>query len=98
MKSSMTQATHKGVINNHLPVDRQVRDSICPLKKNYKQMKEKTDLYMIRGYLSALFIFLMFAACTSLQQKAQNQFSAGEYQMAISSFSQVLEKEPDNPE
>ncbi|MEX2567087.1 MAG: OmpA family protein [Cyclobacteriaceae bacterium] len=53
---------------------------------------------MIRGYLSALFIFLMFAACTSLQQKAQNQFSAGEYQMAISSFSQVLEKEPDNPE
>ncbi len=61
-------------------------------------MKKKTDSYLTSGYLVALSLLLMFASCTSLQQKAQNQFSAGEYQMAISSFSQVLEKEPDNPE
>ena len=36
------------------------------------------------------------AACTSLQQKAQSQFEAGEYQLAISSFSKILEENPDD--
>ena len=38
------------------------------------------------------------AGCTSLQQKAVGQFSAGEYQVAIGTFSQILEKDPENPE
>ncbi|WP_114748351.1 OmpA family protein [Pleomorphovibrio marinus] len=46
----------------------------------------------------SILIVVFFAACTSLQQRGQNQFSAGEYQMAISTYSQVLEKEPENPE
>ena len=36
------------------------------------------------------------AACTSLQQKAQSQFEAGEYQLAINSFSRILEENPDD--
>ena len=36
------------------------------------------------------------AACTSLQQKAQSQFEAGEYQLAINSFSKILEENPDD--
>ena len=38
------------------------------------------------------------AACTSLQQKAQSQFEAGEYQLAINSFSKILEENPDDPQ
>ncbi len=46
----------------------------------------------------SLVIAVLFASCTSLLQRGQNQFSAGEYQLAISTFSQVLEKEPENRE
>lgn len=39
-----------------------------------------------------------FASCTSLIQKGQGQFQSGEYQLAIGTFSKVLEKDPDNKE
>lgn len=50
---------------------------------------------------SALFLgllILLFGSCTSLFQKGQNQFVAGDYQLAINSFSKVLEDDPDNKE
>lgn len=50
---------------------------------------------MKRSIPFIVFISLFMAACTSLQQKAQSQFEAGEYQLAINSFSKILE---DNPE
>lgn len=53
---------------------------------------------MKRGYYYLILITILSAGCTSLQQKGINQFSSGEYQVAISTFSQVLEKEPENPE
>lgn len=51
---------------------------------------------MKRSFLFLGFISLFMAACTSLQQKAQSQFEAGEYQLAIGSFSQILEENPDD--
>lgn len=47
---------------------------------------------------SALFlvVMLILGSCTSLYQKGQNQFSAGEYQVAINTFSRILENDPDN--
>ncbi|MFC4872348.1 OmpA family protein [Negadavirga shengliensis] len=53
---------------------------------------------MKRGYITILSILVIFTSCVSLQQKAKNHFSTGEYQLAIATFSQLLEKEPDNPE
>jgi len=50
---------------------------------------------MKRSIPFIVIISLLMAACTSLQQKAQSQFEAGEYQLAINSFSKILE---DNPE
>ncbi|WP_194777324.1 OmpA family protein [Pararhodonellum marinum] len=50
------------------------------------------------NYLFVVLIGLFFESCSSLQQKAMNQFDAGEYQLAISSFSEILEKDPDNIE
>ncbi|WP_210416902.1 OmpA family protein [Echinicola soli] len=47
-------------------------------------------------FLSSLFIFLFLVGCTSLQQKGEKQFAAGEYQMAIGTFSKVLADNPDN--
>lgn len=35
-------------------------------------------------------------SCTSLYQKGQNQFQAGDYQLAINTFSKILEEEPEN--
>lgn len=50
----------------------------------------------------SLFFIILFGllgtACTSLYKKGQKQFSSGEYQYAISTFSKVLEKDPDNKE
>ncbi|PRY89559.1 OmpA family protein [Mongoliibacter ruber] len=43
-------------------------------------------------------LILLFGSCTSLFQKGQNQFAGGEYQLAISTFSKVLEDDPDNKE
>lgn len=39
---------------------------------------------------------IVFGSCTSLFQKGQNQFRAGEYQVAINTFSKILEDDPDN--
>lgn len=47
-------------------------------------------------FLSVLFIFLFLVGCTSLQQKGEKQFAAGEYQMAIGTFSKVLADNPDD--
>ena len=57
------------------------------------------DINMTRScyYLVVLTLFVV-GGCTSLQQKGMNQFSSGEYQVAIGTFSQVLEKEPENLE
>jgi outer membrane protein OmpA-like peptidoglycan-associated protein/tetratricopeptide (TPR) repeat protein len=46
-------------------------------------------------------VFLVLAvmvtsSCTSLYQKGQNQFQAGDYQLAINTFSKILEEEPEN--
>lgn len=48
------------------------------------------------GYRYIFALLILFSGCTSLQQKGINQFSAGEYQVAIGTFSQILEKEPEN--
>lgn len=53
---------------------------------------------MKRSFPFIVFLSLWMAGCTSLQQKAQSQFEAGEYQMAIGSYSKVLEDNPENPE
>lgn len=45
-----------------------------------------------------IMIVLVLGSCTSLFQKGQNQFQAGEYQLAISTFSRILEEDPDNKE
>jgi outer membrane protein OmpA-like peptidoglycan-associated protein/tetratricopeptide (TPR) repeat protein len=39
---------------------------------------------------------LLISSCTSLYQKGQNQFQEGDYQLAISSFSKILEEDPEN--
>ncbi|WP_373494934.1 OmpA family protein [Aquiflexum sp.] len=39
---------------------------------------------------------ILISSCTSLYQKGQNQFQAGDYQLAINSFSKILEDEPEN--
>ncbi len=47
----------------------------------------------------AVFLVLLnvlLGSCTSLFQKGQNQFQSGEYDLAINTFLQVLEDEPDN--
>ena len=47
----------------------------------------------------AIFLVVMLVtlgSCTSLFQKGQNQFSAGEYQLAINTFSRILEEDPQN--
>jgi peptidoglycan-associated lipoprotein len=53
---------------------------------------------MKRSAVSLLSVLIIFSACTSLQQKGQKQFQAGEYQYAIATFSKVLENDPDNKE
>ena len=45
-----------------------------------------------------IFISFWMAACSSIQQKSVGHFEAGEYQLAIGSFSRILEDEGDNPE
>lgn len=61
-------------------------------------MKKATTSVLYPAFWLPLILVFLEISCTSLQQKAQNQFSAGEYQMAISSFSKLLEKEPENNE
>ncbi len=61
-------------------------------------MKKATHSVRFAALWLPLLVLLLQASCTSLQQKAQNQFSSGEYQMAISSYSRLLEKDPDNSE
>ena len=39
---------------------------------------------------------MLTVSCTSLYQKGQNQFQAGDYQLAINTFSKILEEEPEN--
>ncbi|MFD2035747.1 OmpA family protein [Belliella marina] len=53
---------------------------------------------MKRSLIFIIFVGLLGVSCTSLFKKGQKQFSSGEYQYAISTFSKVLEKEPDNKE
>ncbi|AEL25862.1 OmpA family protein [Cyclobacterium marinum] len=48
--------------------------------------------------LLPVLLLVLQASCTSLQQKAQTQFNTGEYQLAIASYSKLLENEPDNSE
>ena len=51
---------------------------------------------MKRVALLCVWMFFSLSACTSLYQKGQNQFQAGEYQLAINTFSRVLADDPDN--
>ena len=53
---------------------------------------------MKRSFIFIIFVGLLGISCTSLFKKGQKQFSSGEYQYAISTFSKVLEKDPDNKE
>ncbi len=53
---------------------------------------------MKRSLLVFFLISLLGSACTSLYKKGQKQFSSGEYQYAINTFSKVLENDPDNKE
>ncbi|MBB6326121.1 outer membrane protein OmpA-like peptidoglycan-associated protein [Algoriphagus iocasae] len=45
-----------------------------------------------------LILLISLNACKSLQEKANDQFLSGQYQYAISSYSQILEDDPDNQE
>ncbi len=51
---------------------------------------------MKRSFLFLITISLLTGACASLQQKGQDQFQAGEYQLAINSFSKILEEDTEN--
>ncbi|WP_209330066.1 OmpA family protein [Lunatimonas salinarum] len=51
---------------------------------------------MNRGFTLLIIVLILATGCKSLEQKGIGQFSAGEYQLAIATFGQVLEKEPDN--
>ncbi|MCH6198498.1 OmpA family protein [Aquiflexum sp. LQ15W] len=51
---------------------------------------------MKRIALFLVLIPILLGACTSMYQKGQNQFQSGEYQVAINTFSKILEKEPEN--
>ena len=51
---------------------------------------------MKRISILLLVFSIWVSGCTSLIQKGQGQFQSGEYQLAISTFSKVLEKDPDN--
>ena len=53
---------------------------------------------MKRIALFLVLIPILLASCTSMYQKGQNQFQSGEYQVAINTFSKILEKEPENTE
>ncbi|SIT07970.1 OmpA family protein [Belliella pelovolcani] len=53
---------------------------------------------MKRSLLLFFLVALLGSSCTSLLKKGQKQFSSGEYQYAIGTFSRVLEKDPDNKE
>ncbi|UJP66100.1 OmpA family protein [Mongoliitalea daihaiensis] len=44
----------------------------------------------------SLLLFLVVSSCTSVMQKGLNQYSAGEYQVALNTYTKVLEKDPDN--
>lgn len=41
---------------------------------------------------------ILVSSCTSLYQKGQNQFQGGDYQLAITTFSKILEDDPENKE
>lgn len=41
---------------------------------------------------------ILISSCTSLYQKGQNQFQGGDYQLAITTFSKILEDDPENKE
>jgi peptidoglycan-associated lipoprotein len=51
---------------------------------------------MNRGLPFLLILLILISGCKSLEQKGIGQFGAGEYQIAIATFNQILEKEPDN--
>jgi len=47
-------------------------------------------------FLYILFLSILFGACTSLSKRGVAQFESGEYQLAINTFSRILEKDPDD--
>ncbi len=51
-----------------------------------------------RFLLHVFFAFLFLTACKSLQEKGTEQFKTGEYQLAIGTYSKILENNPDNKE
>jgi peptidoglycan-associated lipoprotein len=51
---------------------------------------------MKRIALFLVLVSILLGACTSMYQKGQNKFQSGEYQVAINTFSKILEKEPEN--
>ena len=61
-------------------------------------MRNKKFILPASRYLLPVFLLVLQASCTSLQQKAQTQFNTGEYQLAIASYSKLLENDPDNSE
>lgn len=46
--------------------------------------------------LIILFLSILLGACTSLSQRGMAQFESGEYQLAINTFSKILEKDPND--
>jgi len=46
--------------------------------------------------LFILFLSILLGSCTSLSKRGLAQFESGEYQLAINTFSRVLEKDPDD--
>lgn len=52
---------------------------------------------MMKNYFLSFFLFsLILGGCKSLEQQGESQFAAGEYQLAIGTFSKILAEKPEN--
>tara|TARA_R110002096_G_scaffold172575_2_gene346392 strand:- start:914 stop:2863 length:1950 start_codon:yes stop_codon:yes gene_type:complete len=61
-------------------------------------MRNIKSTFPISRCLLPVLLLVLQASCTSLLQKAQTQFNSGEYQLAIASYSKLLENDSANNE
>ncbi|WP_339923999.1 OmpA family protein [uncultured Cyclobacterium sp.] len=61
-------------------------------------MRNIKSTFPLNRCLLPVLLLVFQASCTSLQQKAQTQFNTGEYQLAIASYSKLLESDSANSE
>lgn len=58
--------------------------------------KISSEQMKVTSLLFSLLLLLVVSSCTSVMQKGQNQYLAGEYQVALNTYTKVLEQDPDN--